>query len=336
MLRRLVLSTAALLAAAAAAPALAADPPAAPWQSPLLQDHPLVGTFVEASTGVTLSAEDVLSRATDARYLILGERHDNPDHHDLQAWATEQVVERGRRPAIVYEMFEADEQDEIDAFLAGGPADAAGLGEAVDWAESGWPAWEHYRPMADTAVAHGLPVLAGNLARDTIRDIARQGLDTLPDDQVNRLGLLEPDTPAILAAMTRDVDEGHCNLMPEEAIAPMVTVQRARDARMAAAMIQGLEAEGTDQAILITGNGHARTDRGVPLRLRQMDIAAGDVLVIAPMEVREGMTKVADYAKAWGGESRNAPFDILYFTPRLDMVDHCEELRARMEKKKAE
>lgn len=334
MLSRLALAAAALLAASSAA--LAAEPPAPPWQSPELQDHPLVGRFVDAATGQTLTAEAVLARAAEAKHLILGERHDNPDHHDLQAWVTEQVVERGRRPAIVYEMFEADEQEAMDAWRADDPADAAGLGPAVKWEDSGWPAWEHYRPMADTAVANGLPILAGNIAMDTARDVARQGLDSMPDDLVDRLGLLEADTPAILAAMTRDVDDGHCNLMPEAAIAPMVTVQRARDAHMAATMIQGLNAEGTDQAILITGNGHARTDRGVPLRLRQMGVPAEETFVIAPMEVREGMTEVADYADAWGGEALNAPFDVLWFTPRVDSIDHCEELRARMEKKKAE
>lgn len=302
----------------------------------MLRDHPLVGEFVDANTGERLSPERVIARAREARYLILGERHDNPDHHDFQAWVTEQVVKQGRRPAIVYEMFEADDQGAIDAFVATDPADAEELGAAVKWEDSGWPAWEHYRPMADIAVSHDLPILAGNVTQDTIRDIARQGLDSLPADRLKFLELLEPDAPEIVAAMRRDVIEGHCNLMPDESIGPMVAVQRARDANMAATMIQGVETEGTDQAILIAGNGHARTDRGVPLRLRNMDIPAEEILVIAPLEVIDGMTAVADYVHAWDGEAHNAPFDILWFTPRMDTGDPCEQLRQRMEEKTAE
>lgn len=330
VLRPAAAAVALALAGALALPAAAAEPPGAPWRAPELADHPLVGDIREAATGLPLTPQQVIDRAAEATYVILGERHDNPDHHAIQAWITRALADRGTEPAVVYEMFETDKQDAIDSYLADDPADASGLGEAVDWAESGWPAWELYQPMADTAVAHGQPILAGNLALDAVRDIARQGLETLDEDLVARLDLLETDGPAILSAMTVDVREGHCDLMPEEAIAPMVTVQRARDAMMAATMREAVAMDDVDQAILITGNGHARLDRGVPLRLRNMGVPASEILVIAPIEVREDEQRVEAYADAWGSVTGNPPFDVVWFTPRMDNVDHCAALRARM------
>lgn len=116
---RLVLSVAAFIAASSTT--LAAEPPTPPWQSPEFQEHPLVGQIIDVDTGEQLPVDTVLKRAAKARFLILGERHDNPDHHSIQAWVMEQMVERGRRPALVYEMLEADEQDTINNWRADNP-----------------------------------------------------------------------------------------------------------------------------------------------------------------------------------------------------------------------
>lgn len=329
------LAAALLISAAFAAPALAQapQPPTAPWASPLSQDHPLVGTFWSTSTWNRLTPAQVLDRATDSRVVIAGERHDNADHHALQAWLAQALVAQGRRPAVVYEMMETDDQDDIDAWRAAGPADASGLGAALDWAKSGWPEWPLYAPMADTALAHDLPILAGNLPQETVRSLARQGLPALDAGLAEDLGLLEPDAPAVLAGLTDDVRSGHCDLMPEEMLAPMAMVQRARDAMMARRVVEGLEDPATDSALLVTGNGHAREDRGVPLRLAAFDIDPAQVLSIAPLEVQEGVTDPAAYAGLFDG-SDGLPFDIVWFSPRADAVDQCAQLRERMKNRK--
>lgn len=324
------------LALLAPVPAVSAgaEPPGAPWQSAELAGHPLVGRMVDMETGAALSAGEILDRATAAKVVILGERHDNPDHHAIQAWVTRELAARGKRPAIVYEMFETDDQPAIDAYLAGTPADAAGLGAVTGWEKTGWPEWALYQPMADVAVAHDLPVLAGNLPVSTIGALARQGLDAVDPEIVRTLDLRTVDAPPILEAQTGDVRDGHCNLMPEDALGPMVTVQRARDAMMAAKALEGLSLPNTDQAIIITGNGHARRDRGVPLRLQQMGLAAEDIFVLAPLEVQEGLESPAAYEDGLDTIGPAAPFDVAWFTPRLDSIDHCAALRERMQRHK--
>ena len=42
-------------------------------------------------------------------FVLLGEKHDNPDHHRLQAWMIDALVARGRRPAIAMEMLDAEQ-----------------------------------------------------------------------------------------------------------------------------------------------------------------------------------------------------------------------------------
>lgn len=332
---------AALLLAAATVAALPAraepaePPPAAPWASPLATDHALAGTFWSTATGERLTPAQVLDRAADSRVLIVGERHDNADHHRLQAWLTRGVMARGRRPAVVYEMMETDEQEAIDAWRATGPADASGLGEALAWSKSGWPAWTYYAPVANAALAHGLPVLAGNLPMGTVRRLAREGLPALDAGLANDLGLLAPDATAVSEGLAEDVRSGHCGLMPEAMLAPMAAVQRARDAMMARVVANGLAAPDTDMAVLIAGNGHVREDRGVPLRLSNFDVPPDQVLTVAPLEVQDGAVDPAAYGGLFGGTGiADLPYDIVWFSPRADDTDHCAELREHMKNEK--
>src|SRR5206468_45426 len=82
----------------------------------------------------------------------LGERHDNPEHHTLQARLLGGMIAAGRRPAVGFEMLSTDDATAIARYLARSPKDASGLGEAVSWNRSGWPDWRLYEPIAQWAL----------------------------------------------------------------------------------------------------------------------------------------------------------------------------------------
>src|SRR2546430_14763230 len=83
-----------------------------------------------------------------ARFALLGERHDHPEHHEFQAWLLRRMVESGRRPALAFEMLDTTQAPALARHLATAPRDAAGLGDAVGWGASGWPDWRLYQPIA--------------------------------------------------------------------------------------------------------------------------------------------------------------------------------------------
>ena len=56
-----------------------------PWTSALDRDHPLVGRVYAVREGRYLSPAALLDALVGARDVLLGEAHDNPDHHRLQA-----------------------------------------------------------------------------------------------------------------------------------------------------------------------------------------------------------------------------------------------------------
>jgi uncharacterized iron-regulated protein len=142
------------------------------------------------------------------------------------------------------------------------------------------------------------------------------------------LGLDQPLSAAVFAAMAADIRKSHCGYGSDESVKAMVDVQRARDAQMAHSLI---EAAHPDDAILVAGAGHVRNDYGIPVYLTAK--AAGkQVISIAFVEVDK--EKPEPYSYAIAGANGRAPFDYLWFTPRVDDEDPCEKFKAQIEKLK--
>ncbi len=322
----LILRTALLagLAALGAAPA-AAENLLPDWTATHYADHPLVGT-VWSGDGTAANWSDIERAAARADFVLAGEIHPNPDHHRLQARLLQSMVGAGRRPALVFEMIPAAYQAKLDSFSGAAPADAGALGNMVDWEKRGWPDWAIYEPIADVALSSGLPIVAGDLDRETIRSIGRTGRSALGAAEQARLAL-GGDLPAGLTdTLTGILKESHCNLLPDQAIPAMILVQRARDGAMAAAMTEA-KARGADGAFLVAGAGHVRRDLAVPRVLSQTAPGAS-VLTVALVEVDQEITDVAGYGGA-------GLYDFLVFTPRWDLTDHCAELEEQMKQRKS-
>ncbi|SDU00674.1 ChaN family lipoprotein [Stappia sp. ES.058] len=292
-------------------------------------DHPLAGKVWSRADGDFVSAEAVERAVRDARYVLLGEIHDNPDHHALQAYLLGAAAADGRRPAVVLEMVPRDRQERIEAHLAATPADAAGFGAAVGWSELGWPDYAIYRPILETALAAGLPIVAGDAPRAERRVLAREGLESLGARRIAGLALENPLGAAEDARLLDTLFDGHCGLMPRAALAPLVAVQRLRDATLVDAMIAA-DAAGADGAVLIAGAGHVRKDFGVPRYLAWRD-AAAPVVAVGFVEVRADATQPQDYAAV--GDDGEALYDYVWFTPGRGAArgDPCAKLEKRFE-----
>jgi uncharacterized iron-regulated protein len=191
---------------------------------------------------------------------ILGEVHDNPAHHAEQA----AQVSRLQPAAIVFEMLSEAQADRVTPALRG---DAEALGAALGWAESGWPDFSMYHPIftaAPEAAIYGALV-----PRDAARAVFDAGPAEAFGPEAARYGLdrtLDPVEQATREAMQM---AAHCDALPEDMLPGMVAVQRLRDAVLARAVIRALEETGGPVAV-ITGNGHARRDWGVPAVLSEV------------------------------------------------------------------
>jgi uncharacterized iron-regulated protein len=296
------------------------------WQAPIGRDHPLVGRIWDVTAGAFIDSAALVDRLSRRRFVLLGEQHDNPDHHRLQARLLRAMIAAGRRPAVGFEMFSSDDAPAIARHLDAHPTDAAGLAEAVDWQRSGWPDWAMYRPIAETALAAGLPVVATNLSQGTVRELGQGGGSAPEAALVARLGLDRPLAADLRAAMAQEIRDAHCGYAPEPRVEAMITVQRARDAQMAESLITAGQRDG---AVLIAGAGHTRRDYGVPVYLADK-VPDASVVSLAFLEVSQDKLDPPAYAARF--RRQTLPFDYVWFTPRVDDQDPCTTFREQLKK----
>ncbi len=303
------------------------------WKSPLYRNHPLTGMIWKPAAERKATAGEVYAALKKADFVLIGEKHDNTDHHWLQAKLVSELAALGREPALVFEMLTGSQQAPLDAHLASHPGDAAGIGAAVGWEKSGWPDWEMYQPIAQQALYNDMPLLAGGLDRDMTKRIAREGPAALGEERATALQLDEPVAKDLHAEMRQVIFNSHCKQLPEPMLDPMLTVTLAKDAVMADRMVQARTPLRVNVAVLIAGAGHARADWGVPMHLARL---APDtrIVTVGLVEVEKDVTDPASYGERFGGW---LAFDFIWFTPRVDDTDPCEvfaeQLRQMREKR---
>ena len=234
--------------------------------------------------------------------VLFGEVHDNAAQHALRLQAFEALLRTGARPALLLEQFDRERQPAIDRARASTPApDAAD----IILAGSGAPAsdtrswnWPFYQPLIALALTHELPIIAANVSRDDARRVISGGLGANGFDSVV--------APEILRVQSAAIEGSHCGMLNSAQAQRMAGAQVARDQFMA----RQVEAHAQRGVVLLAGNGHVRSDVGVPRWLTPATRAKTESI---------GMLEADDSGHA---ESEGA-FDRVLLTPRQARMDPC-------------
>lgn len=286
-------------------PKVTPPPPATQleWRSTFHLDHANVGRVWDVAAGAWVDESAMLTAAKAARHVLVGERHDNADHHALEARLVAALA--GPGSLVTFEMLDAD------APIAG-LTDAAAIATAAQWDRSGWDV-PMYLPIVEAALTAGATVSGASPPRALLRSVTLDGIAALPADTQAKLRLDAPFPAEWQAALEQEIAVAHCNTpTPPLMLAHMVEAQRLKDAHMAHTL-----AEHDGPALLIAGTGHTRADRGAPTYL------PADPVVIALVEVDPALTDPA--SEAW-------PADFVWFTPAATVGDPCDLWAEQLEK----
>ncbi|GKY89353.1 ChaN family lipoprotein [Sinisalibacter aestuarii] len=236
-----------------------------------------------------------------AEIYVLGEVHDNPAHHAVQAEAVAALAPR----ALVFEMLTEEQAGRATDDLR---ADPGALGAALDWEASGWPDFAMYYPIF--AAADGAEIRGAAVPRAETRAAMQIGVALTFGDEAPAFGLTDELEAEELADRLNLQMAAHCNALPVELLPGMVDLQRLRDAVLARAALVALEETG-GPVVVITGNGHARKDWGVPSYLARV---APDVAVFALGQGEDGGTP-------------DGGFDLVLDAPGAEREDPCLAFR---------
>lgn len=270
-------------------------PPLPAWQSSEGRGDAQLGQIRDLARGQSLTPEQLVERLAGAPRVLLGEKHDNPDHHALQLWLLQALESRRAQGSLLLEMLEPEQQPLVDALRAKTPL-PVDLPKALAW-QQGWD-WAMYGPIVRHALQQPYPLLAANLSPGEVGEAYRHPLSPAGE---------RSNAPAVLENLREQVRAGHCNLLPESQIPAMLAVQQQRDRRIA----ERLQAA-AQPALLLTGSYHARKDLGVPLHLADLQ-AKGESVVVLLAEV--------------GEEVQPGMADYVWYTAALPEQDYCAQLR---------
>ncbi|MFX1679451.1 ChaN family lipoprotein [Mitsuaria sp. CC2] len=238
-------------------------------------------TTTDATDATDATAAAPASSKVEPEFVLLGELHDNPDHHRARAEQLRRLIAQEPRTVVVFEQFSRSEDAAVATARKTTPGDVNAVIDAAKFDRKGWR-WPLHQPLFDVALQSGAEVRGGNIDRDQIRRIVREGDAAWPADLLvlrNRATWngTQQDT------LSKDIQDGHCGAMPEAMLPGMVQAQRARDAAMAQAMLAARQS-GAKRVVLIAGNGHVRRDVAVPVYLQAAGVPASDIDAIAYLE----------------------------------------------------
>lgn len=257
------------------------------------------------ATPQAMAERDVLMHAAKRDVALVGEQHDNPDHHRWQLQTLS--VLHALRPNIVigFEALPRRVQPVVDRWIAGELTPKEFL-ERVEWHKIwGFPP-ELYMPLFEFARANRIRIIALNVERALTESVASKGWDAVPAAQREGVTTPAPAEPAYRAELF-DVYKEHRHAQagkaaPSEndaAFHHFVESQLTWDRAMAEALAAALKSDARDGplAIGIIGSGHLQFGWGVAHQLKGLGVRS--VATLLPFDTAscsEMKPRIADAA----------------------------------------
>ncbi len=261
---------------------------------------PVSADIRDLLTGETLTAQELIERLAKPSQLIVGEQHDNRDHHQLQLWLLQSLGEQRPQGSLLLEMLTPDQQQRVnDVRHTSTPPE--NLPAALAWQE-GWD-WDLYGPIVRFALTQPYPLLAANLDNLEVRAVYAKP-PALSGSRSNAASVKE--------VLLAQISDSHCGLLPTSQMPAMLAVQQQRDRRMAERLLAA-----PTPSLLFAGAYHARKDVGVPIH--ELDLGQAQAPTVL-MLAEQGAVVTAAMA------------DYVWYTPASPPQDYCAQMRQQFGK----
>ena len=230
-------------------------------------------------------AEQILARFAEAQVVLLGETHDNAEHHRWELSTIAGLYALHPRMVLGFEMFPRRVQPALDEWVAGRTSEAEFLAMS-DWERVWGYEASLYLPIFNFARLHRVPMVALNVERRLVTRVGNEGWPAIPEP--DREGVSDPAPasreylqslyPTFLAHHTPGSHPSPPTTAPTEAqladpaFSRFVEGMLVWDHAMAQGIAQRLHGSSPPLVVAIMGSGHVRHGYGVPHQLRDLGI----------------------------------------------------------------
>lgn len=254
--------------------------------------------IIDLSHQTPINQEQLIAKLISADYILLGELHDNPHHHQTRSQLITAITTKKYTAVVEYLPTGQSVR------FSGSTLHSL---EQSGFSPKAWP-WKLYEPLFEAIRSSGLPLYGSNLDRSISKTIFSGGpLPSTMESDYQKSAL----TSDAKRSLEKDLIDGHCGKLPAQYLEPMFKVQRITDISMAQVMMRH------SPAILFAGNGHVRNDYGVPQVLRSLDPSKKRVSIGFIEEERRDSKALTELAKL---------YDYVWITPSIERADPCATL----------
>ena len=257
------------------------------------------GVITRISDRQVISFSQMMTDTEGSDVILVAEIHDNKQHHELQLDVIRSLREKKIPLAIGLEMFQADNQRQLDDWVEGKMTEQSfKAAYASNWSYD----WSLYRDIFIFARDNRIPMIALNIPKEIVFKVARQGFASLTPEERKNLpsgvtcDLNSPQTE-FLKKTFQEVFKHEAN---GKAFAHFCEAQAVRNSGMAMIIANDQKRHPGRKLVALAGTWHA-VKHGIPERLEGIDSLGYKVILpeIAELGTRNVTSAITDYLIEW-------------------------------------
>ncbi|MCX7994012.1 MAG: ChaN family lipoprotein, partial [Fimbriimonadales bacterium] len=148
------------------------------------------GEILDTHRRRAINLPEMIRLLEPATFILIGEQHDNAQHHQFQAQVIEELAQAGRSVIVGMEMFDRTKQHPLNLWTLNRLSEAEFI-EQSDWKTQWGFDFALYRPIFEVVYRYRLRLVGLNVPRSVVRQTARGGWQSVPESE--RMGIPDPD-----------------------------------------------------------------------------------------------------------------------------------------------
>jgi uncharacterized iron-regulated protein len=224
--------------------------------------------YTDSVTGKKTSADAIAQSCKDVQFLLVGESHATPSHHQAQADLIRALIKSGRTVTVGMEMFTRDHQLAING-LSTGAQSIEEFELASDWKTQWGHSYAAYRPVLEAIRDNKLRIVALNVPRPWVSQASKQGYESFDEMQrkwVPMLDLTNKNHEAVVSSLMggHPLVMGSSNMLAGQVTWDTGMAKTALDWRTSWPYKKNI-------MVILAGAGHVMYGQGINYRLNQLE-----------------------------------------------------------------
>ncbi len=308
---------------------------------PIKRDDPLIGKIINTKTNKEIGFESLVKAIAAYDVIYLSEKHDNPEHHNIQKSILLSLIKKGLKPTIGFEFFSMEGTPDLLNFVDSGKVPhskkvekiiKADLRKKLRWDTQEDKMWNYYYDLINIAKKENLPVAGIDLSETLKKRITRKGINgitPIEKEQVYSTKLADNIYKDHMYSIFKAV---HCGMGNEKMQSRLYDTWVARNDKIALSISQ-LHNSNKGPIVIIIGGGHTEYGLGVINRVKFIDKTIKQVNITLT-EISRKTSELSEYMRPLDlkGYKNIPPADFLMFTQRVSYKDPCIEFKKSLEK----